>query len=90
MQTRVTERKGRLVESVGPVHLAFSLDVVDDGIVWTIAGARAMGVRLPLSWFTNVTAREAAESGRYTFDVRAELTYIGLLVRYRGWLERDG
>ena len=33
---------------------------------------------------------EAVESGRYTFDVRAELAYIGLLVHYLGWLERDG
>ena len=89
MQTRLAEREGLLVESVGPVHLSFSLDVVDETIVWRMAGARAMGFRLPLSWFTNVSAREAVESGRYTFDVRAELAYVGLLIHYRGWLERD-
>ena len=87
MQSRLTERNGKLIEAVGPVQLSFALEVVDGAIVWTAVHARAFGLPLPLSWFRKVAAREAVENGRYTFDVRAELPVVGLLVHYRGWLE---
>jgi len=87
MQSRLTERHGRLVERLGPVRLTFVLEIVEGTIVWTIVNAHVLGVRLPLSWFRKVTAKEAVEAGRYTFDVRAELPRVGLLIHYRGWLE---
>jgi len=87
MHTRLTEREGRLVERLGAVQLTFVLEVVENRIVWSVVEARAMGVRLPTSWFGNVMATEAVDAGRYHFDVRAGLPYIGLLIHYRGWLK---
>jgi hypothetical protein len=44
---------------------------------------------LPVSWFANTFAVEAMIKGRYTFDVRASLPWIGPLIRYRGWLAEN-
>lgn len=40
MRSRLTERNGKLVETVGPIQLAFELQVVDGGILWTAVRAR--------------------------------------------------
>jgi hypothetical protein len=87
MRSALTERHGRLVERLGLVQLTFALDLIDGAIVWRITDAHALGLRLPLSWFRNVTASAAVETGRYTFDVRVALPWVGPLVAYRGWLE---
>jgi hypothetical protein len=89
MQSRLTERDGRLVEHFGPVRLTFSLKLDADSIVWCIAGAHVFGLRLPVSWFHGVKAREGVHAGRYTFDVRVELAYVGVLIHYCGWLLID-
>ena len=87
MQSTLSERDGRLVEAIGPMQLGFDLEVAEGAIVWKAVHARALGVPLPLSWFRKVGAREAVQDGRYTFDVWVELPVVGLLIRYRGWLE---
>lgn len=87
MQTDLTERNGRLVEKLGVVQLTFALDLVAGAIVWRIMDAYALGLRLPLSWFKNVMASAAVETGRYTFDVKLALPWVGSLIAYRGWLE---
>ena len=87
MQTALTERDGRLVEKLGIVRLTFALDLEAGAIVWRITDAHALGLRLPLSWFTHVKAGAAAEAGRYTFDVKMALPWVGPVIAYRGWLE---
>jgi hypothetical protein len=90
MQSRLTERDGRLVEHLGPVQLTFSLEPDADGIVWCITDSNVLGFRLPVSWFRGVKAREGVRGDRYTFDVLVELAYVGLLIHYCGWLQIDG
>lgn len=92
MRSRLWARDALLRERLGLVTFAFRLDVEDlpgsgRAIVWRVANARALGVPLPGSWFSNVVAREYEREHRYRFDVAATLPWIGLLVHYRGWLD---
>ncbi|QQP98489.1 DUF4166 domain-containing protein [Lysobacter enzymogenes] len=59
----------------------------DPGLSWRLMRVRALGLPLPRGWFAGVRAREFEREGRYHFDVAAQLPLVGLLVRYRGWLE---
>ncbi|HEU4663586.1 MAG TPA: DUF4166 domain-containing protein [Dokdonella sp.] len=87
MRSRLWQRDGLLHERLGAVTFAFRLQARDGAIEWTVARVRALGLPLPSRWFAAVGACEADRDGRYTFDVRASLPRVGLLVRYRGWLD---
>jgi hypothetical protein len=59
----------------------------DPGLSWRLMRVRAFGLPLPRGWFAGVRAREFEREGRYHFEVDAQLPVVGLLARYRGWLE---
>ncbi|QCW27600.1 DUF4166 domain-containing protein [Lysobacter enzymogenes] len=59
----------------------------EPGLVWRLMRVRAFGLPLPAGWFARVQAREFEREGRYHFEVDAQLPGVGLLVRYRGWLD---
>lgn len=87
MPSRLWEQDGLLCEQLGLVRFGFRLTVEESGIVWRVARVNALGLRLPARWFGGVRARESEFDGRYRFDVAAALPVVGLLVRYRGWLD---
>jgi hypothetical protein len=87
MRSRLRERGACLDEVLGPLGFRFALRANERAIDWTVVRVRALGLPLPVAWFAGVSARESVVAGRYTFDVRAELPWIGLLVHYHGWLE---
>lgn len=92
MRSRLWARDQLLRERLGLLTFAFRLDVehlpgAGAAVVWHVASVRALGVPLPLRWFSAVTAREYERDHRYRFDVAARLPLIGLLVHYRGWLD---
>lgn len=86
MHSQLTVRHGYLHEQLGPVTFVFSLKVADSQINWQLMGVRFLRIPLPLAWFREVHASEAVIDGRYSFDIRASLPVLGLLIRYRGWL----
>lgn len=87
MRSRLHAVDGLLVERLGLVDFRFRLDSVADDIVWVVVGVRLFGLLpLPATWFSQVRAREFAESDRYCFDVVAVLPVAGMLVHYRGGL----
>jgi hypothetical protein len=86
MHSRLSARNSLLAERLGAMTLVFVLKAVAGRIEWRVAGARFLGVPLPTRWFVGACATEALVGGRYTFDVRATLPVVGLLVYYRGWL----
>ena len=90
MPSRLWEQDGLLCERLGLVSFGFRLTVEESGIVWRVARVNAMGLRLPVRWFGEVRARESEREGCYLFDVTAALPAVGLLVRYRGWLNIEG
>jgi len=77
-------------EPAGATHGEVGPGAADPGLSWRLVRVRALGLPLPSGWFAGVRAREFERDGRYHFDVAAQLPVVGLLVRYRGWLEVEG
>jgi hypothetical protein len=86
MQSRLTDRRQRLEERLGPFVLTFNLSAEQERIVWSLYSARLALLPLPLTWLLECAATEAIHDGRYGFDVSAHVRGIGLIVHYKGWL----
>lgn len=86
MPSQLWEQDGLLCERLGLLSFGFALAVERDAIVWRVIRVRALGIPLPVHWFSGVTAYESEGEGRYCFDVAARLPVVGLLVHYQGWL----
>ena len=89
MPSVLWESRGRLCEKLGLTVFEFALSIEGYALVWRVHGVRALGISLPAAWFAHVIAREFESDGRYCFDVRAQMRWIGLLVHYRGRLDVD-
>lgn len=89
MRSRLWASDGLLCERLGLVTFGFRLGVEHGQLFWRVQRVRALGVPLPARVFGAVVACESESLGRYTFDVRASLPGVGLLVHYRGWLHAD-
>jgi hypothetical protein len=84
------ERRGRLRERVGPTTFVFALDVSPPGLGLVLEGVRFVGMPLPRLLAPKLRTLESEGDGRYRFEVEAHLPLLGLVVRYSGWLEREG
>lgn len=87
MVSSLRARGGLLEERLGPTTFHFALSADRERITWKVVGARVLGIPVPAAMFSNVSASESTEDGRYRFDVEARLPVVGLLVRYQGTLE---
>jgi hypothetical protein len=76
-----------LEERLGPVTLRFHLQVEQGEIVWTLVGARMLGLPIPRALLGRVSARSGARGDSYHFAVAAELPLIGRWIAYQGTLE---
>ncbi|MEO8668372.1 MAG: DUF4166 domain-containing protein, partial [Bauldia sp.] len=78
-----------LVESFGPA--AFALAVVVEGGKLNLVLRRwsAFGIPLPLWLAPRNNAFETEEDGRFRFHVEIGHKLTGLIVRYRGWLDKS-
>ncbi|MFC4309299.1 DUF4166 domain-containing protein [Steroidobacter flavus] len=86
MQSRLTWRKQRMEERLGPIVLAFELSAQQERIIWSLYSARLALLPVPLTWLLKCGATESLDQGRYGFDVSAHVLGIGLVVHYKGWL----
>lgn len=75
-----------LSEHLGPLRFVFELSVDDAVLHWRVRSVHLFGIALPRDWFAGVGAREFERDGRYRYTVFARLPWVGLLVRYHGWL----
>ncbi len=89
MASRLWQQDGLLYERLGLVTFGFALAQRGLGLDWQVRRLRALGLPLPARWFAGVHARESADGERYLFSVDVVLPWIGLLVRYQGWLLPD-
>ncbi len=81
---------GGLTERFGPLTFAIALEVSERALHWPVARGWCLGLPLP-RWLLPVSvAREYAEDGRFRFDVALHAPFVGLIVRYRGWLAASG
>lgn len=86
MQSRLTSRKQRVEERLGPLVLTFNLSAEQERIVWSLYSARLALLPLPMTWLLECAATESVHDGRYGFDVSACVRGVGLVVHYKGWL----
>ena len=90
LRSTLRQRGALLEERMGPMAFAFTLSAGPGTIEWRLAQVRCLGLPLPAAWFERVAARESVDAGRYRFDVRAEMSLVGLLVHYTGTLDAGG
>jgi hypothetical protein len=86
MHSRLTYRRQRVEERLGPLVLTFNLSAQQERIVWSLYSARLALLPLPLTWLLECAAIESVHEGRYGFDVSAAVRGVGLVVHYKGWL----
>jgi hypothetical protein len=89
MRSMLCARRDLLVERLGPAKLTFRLRERDGGIEWSLVQISALGIRLPIGWFS-VSAYSGARAERYTFAIDAGLRGIGRIIRYEGELDVIG
>jgi YfiH family protein len=86
MRSRLSQGGPLLRERLGLVTFGFALSASDGVLRWDVREVRALGLRLPVRWFSGVRACESERDGRYRFEVCASLPLIGELIHYEGWL----
>ena len=88
--SRQSEGRGRwqglLCERFGPFAMALALVVRDEKLFLVVRHWRFLGLPLPAFCAPGGTTYETVEDGRFHFHVEILHPWIGLLVRYRGWL----
>ena len=82
---------GRVSERFGLLSMDLSLTPEGGRLVYRVDGWRLGPLPLPRALGPSTRAHEEVDAlGRFVFDVEISAPLIGRLVRYRGWLERDG
>jgi len=84
------ERNGFLCERTGPTTFVFTPVASGNGLALRLDGFRLLGLPLPRLVHPSVRTWECEREGRYQFEVEACLPLAGLIIRYRGWLVRQG
>jgi NAD(P)-dependent dehydrogenase (short-subunit alcohol dehydrogenase family) len=82
---------GRVSERFGPLSMDLTLTPEGGRLLYRVAGWRLGPLPLPRALGPSTQAFEEVDAeGRFVFDVTITAPLIGRLVRYRGWLEREG
>jgi hypothetical protein len=87
-----TQEQGRgrferlLCERFGPLNIGMALVCEGGRMRLVVRRCSAFGIPLPLALAPRCDAYELAEEGRFNFHVEIGHPFIGLIVRYRGWL----
>lgn len=86
MRSCLTFDCGYLRERLGPVVFTFDLRPTPKRIDWHVVSARLWPIPIPIAWLIDCSASEGIIDGRYTFDVKARVRGVGMIVHYKGWL----
>jgi hypothetical protein len=84
------ECRGFLCERVGPTTFVFTPVASGNGLALRLDGLRVLGLPLPRILHPSMRTWECERKGRYQFEVEARLPFAGLIIRYGGWLVRQG
>lgn len=75
-------------ETLGAATLRFTLAAADDRLTMQLRSMRFLGIPCPRWLLPQIVAEETAdEAGRLHFHVAASVRGVGLVTRYRGWLD---
>ena len=75
-----------LGERFGPFSLEFRLQASRTGLSWLLVDVTCVGIRAPRWAVPKVGCLERGEGGRFAFDIKAALPFVGPLIHYIGWL----
>jgi hypothetical protein len=75
-----------LCERFGPVTVGMALVAEDDRLRLVVRRWSFLGLPLPRAWAPGGDVYESAEDRRFNFHVEICHPLLGLIVRYRGWL----
>jgi hypothetical protein len=78
--------EGLLCESFGPLTFAMALVPRDGRLMLVLRRWTAFGIPLPMWLCPRSNSYESVEDGRFRFHVEISHPFVGLIVRYRGWL----
>lgn len=81
---------GMLVERFGPFSFALAVPAGPAGLSLEPKRMWCCGVPLPKALLPRIEAAESVVDGRFRFDVRLAMPWVGLLVHYRGYLTPVG
>ncbi|AHE57160.1 SDR family oxidoreductase [Sphingomonas sanxanigenens] len=84
--SRMTARKGLLIERFGPLRFGFQLAADAEGLAMHLRRWSIAGLPLPLALAPRLSGREWQEGDRFRFEVDAALPLVGRVLRYEGWL----
>ncbi|MEN9865980.1 MAG: hypothetical protein RL748_1570, partial [Pseudomonadota bacterium] len=73
-------------ERFGPAKFGLALVMDQDSVRLKICHWRLFGIKLPLAWSPKTESREYVEDGQYRFHIEISHPWVGLIVRYRGYL----
>jgi hypothetical protein len=76
-----------LCERFGPFSFGLALVTENRRLRLIGRGWRFLGIPLPAALMPNGEAFEHADDGLFNFDVEIRQRFMGLIVRYRGWLK---
>jgi len=77
-----------LCETFGPLTFAMALVPDGDKLRLVLRRWSAFGIPLPMWLCPRSDSFETVEDGRFKFNVEIRHPLVGMIVRYRGWLER--
>ena len=86
MRSCLSFHRTRLRERLGLVLFTFELVAGPDRIDWHVVSARFWPLAVPVTWLLECSASEVVIDGRYTFEVKARVRGVGMIVHYKGWL----
>jgi hypothetical protein len=76
-----------IVERLWPIAATSRLAPDARGVDQMLVDLRILGLPVPRPLWPRLDVREGAEDTRYTFRMRVEQPWGGLVVAYHGWLE---
>ncbi len=79
-------RNGVMTERFGALRFAIGLRVQDGALHYPVVAGWACGLPIPRALLPISVATEMVQDGVARFDVALSLPWVGLIVRYRGWL----
>lgn len=80
--------EGLLAEYFGLFRLYFRLMPSEEGLAWSLARWRLLGISLPRWTTPSIECLESADGTRFVFDIDVALPMIGHIMHYRGRIER--
>ena len=79
--------EGLIVESFGPFNFGMAVTEMNGRLGLILRDWDILGLPMPRILLPSIAASEHGADDRFNFDVELKHPLLGLLVRYKGWLE---